>query len=43
MVPGMVTIKCLVLVKEITLGDEATVYVTVFEIDGILPLGVGIW
>lgn len=39
----MVTVKGLVLVEEITFGDEATVYVAVFEIDRALPLGVCIW
>ena len=42
MVPRMITVEGLVLVEEIILGHEPAIYITVSEIDGILPLRVGI-
>lgn len=34
----MITVKCLVLVEEVAVGDEAAIDVAVFEVDGRMAL-----
>lgn len=42
MVARVVAVKSLVLIEEVVFCQEAAVYVTIFEIDGALPLIVRI-
>ncbi len=39
----MIAVESLILVQQITFGHEATVYIAVFQVDGVLSLVVRIW
>ena len=43
MTPRVVTIKGLILVQEVAFRDQAAVYVTILEIEDLLPLMMDVW